>query len=127
MAHNGAEIVNQARTWLGTPWREGGTAKGPAGGVDCSNLVNLSYAAAGYTYPYAATSQFPPDGYFSIVGATDVEEGDVVLFAGHMGILAEDDGKDIISAQGSHNKPGIVQVGQIAWFGPVKGYYRWAR
>ena len=130
MKFDSDKVLTEARAWLGTPWKEGGSAKGSSGGVDCSHLVNLAYKAAGYSYPYASTSQFPPSGYFKKVDESDAEEGDVVLFKEHMGILALDDSNsnnDLISAQGSAKKPGVVQHGEIKWFLSLQGYYRWAR
>lgn len=41
------EIVAEARTWLGTPYRHAQRAKGSAGGVDCLNLVAGVFQALG--------------------------------------------------------------------------------
>jgi cell wall-associated NlpC family hydrolase len=32
-------VVAEARTWIGTPYRHMGRAKGPEGGVDCAQLI----------------------------------------------------------------------------------------
>lgn len=41
-------VLNEARSWLGTPWREGGScAKGAGGGVDCSRFVWAVFHAVG--------------------------------------------------------------------------------
>jgi len=34
-----AQIVAEARTWIGTPWHHQGRLKGPGGGVDCVGLL----------------------------------------------------------------------------------------
>lgn len=120
-------VVSEAKTWIGTPYQEGGTKKGDNGGVDCSHLVHLVYGAVGCDYPYTPTAAFPPLGYFTQLDESEVEDGDVVLFSGHMGILVEEGDNDLISAQGSPSKKGVVRFGQSSWFGAAKGYYRWAR
>ena len=127
MSRIGGSVVSEAKTWIGTPYQEGGTSKGSNGGVDCSHLVHLVYGAVGCNYPYTPTRNFPPPGYFKQVDESDLEEGDVVLFSGHMGIHADQNDDDLISAQGSPTKKGSVRFGQSAWFGSVKGCYRWAR
>lgn len=127
MSIKGDSIVSEAKTWIGTPYQEGGTKKGSTGGVDCSHLVHLVYSAVDNNYPYTPTGNFPPAGYFTQVDVSNVEDGDVVLFSGHMGILAEEGDNNLISAQGSPTKKGTVRFGQSVWFGAVKGYYRWAR
>lgn len=41
-------ILKEANSWIGTPWREGGScAKGKSGGVDCSRFVLSVFAASG--------------------------------------------------------------------------------
>ncbi|MGH7075553.1 MAG: NlpC/P60 family protein [Stellaceae bacterium] len=40
-------IVAEARSWIGTPYRHMGRAKGAGGGVDCAQLVYLVYRASG--------------------------------------------------------------------------------
>jgi cell wall-associated NlpC family hydrolase len=122
------KVVEQATTWLGTPYKTGGTVKGPNGGVDCSHNVHLVYKDAGYEYPYSPTNTFPPAGYFVSIDREDAKEGDILLFEGHMGIVATnpaDGSTDIISAQGSPTKPGKVQYGKSEWFGALKGAYHW--
>ena len=49
-------ILFEAESWIGTPWREGGSCvKGPGGGVDCSRYVLAVFNACGlcdmYTVP----------------------------------------------------------------------------
>jgi cell wall-associated NlpC family hydrolase len=49
-------ILSEAESWIGTPWREGGSCvKGPGGGVDCSRYVLAVFNACGlcdmYTVP----------------------------------------------------------------------------
>ena len=121
----GDRVIRVAQSWLGTPYRRGSENKGPDGGVDCSHLVHSVYREAGLDYPYVDSHAFPPPGYFvKLPDNAQGEEGDVVLFAGHMGILLSKE--LVISAQGSPSKPGKVQVGSDDWFGKKLGVFRWA-
>lgn len=47
-------MVAQALTWLGTPYHYGGTSRR---GIDCSSLVQHSFAACGYSLPRTAAQQ----------------------------------------------------------------------
>jgi cell wall-associated NlpC family hydrolase len=41
-------ILNEAHSWVGTPWRAGGScARGKNGGVDCSRFVMSVFSASG--------------------------------------------------------------------------------
>jgi len=51
----GAEVVAQARTWLGVPYLYGGTTRR---GVDCSGLVMEVFAALGITVPRTSEEQW---------------------------------------------------------------------
>jgi cell wall-associated NlpC family hydrolase len=96
--------------------------------VDCSHLVHAIYKEAGLGYPYADTHSFPPSGYFvKLPQGVQAQDGDVVLFSGHMGIFVGGHDGEIISAQGSTSKPGKVQYGEAEWFGAKVGVFRWAR
>lgn len=113
----GQRIVEEANGWLGTKYLSGGNTKQ---GVDCSHLVSAVYDQAGFPYSYRMTSNFPPPDNFKKV--TSPQEGDIVLYSGHMGIYTA--GK-IISAQGTPQKPDQVRIGELSWFSTMKGYYRY--
>jgi len=117
-AQEGMVIVQKATGWLGVPYYWGGASR--LSGIDCSHLVNVVYGEADFSYPYVMTSGFPPPEKFKRVNVP--QDGDVVLFSGHMGIYS---GGKIINAQGTKNKPDKVRIGEISWFGSVKGYYRY--
>ena len=110
----GFQIVQEAPTHLGVPYKLGGKSRA---GLDCSGLVWLVHQNVGCEYSYRSTSHFRALNEFEEVGAP--EDGDVVLFNGHMGIY---DGGMLISAQSG---AGRVSKGQIGWFGAVVGYFRW--
>jgi cell wall-associated NlpC family hydrolase len=67
-------LVEQAMTYLGTPYRRGGTSRR---GVDCSGLVGAVYAQQGLEVPRTAAEQF---GEGVPVGETDLRPGDLVFF-----------------------------------------------
>jgi cell wall-associated NlpC family hydrolase len=85
-------VIGEARSWIGTPYRHMGRAKGPRGGVDCAQLVWAVFHNVGLT-PFLALEPYPRDfmlhqgieRYLAIVldRAREVEEplpGDVVLY-----------------------------------------------
>lgn len=55
-----AAVVAEARSWIGTPYRHMGRAKGPRGGVDCAQLVWCVFHACDLT-PDMALEPYPPD------------------------------------------------------------------
>lgn len=55
-----AAVVAEARSWIGTPYRHMGRAKGPSGGVDCAQLVWAVFHRCGLT-PFMALEPYPPD------------------------------------------------------------------
>ena len=113
----GISVVKKAKGWLGVPYKEGGFSRK---GIDCSHLVCIVYEEAELNYPYATSATFGSSQCFEKI-KTAPQEGDVILFHGHMGIYTE--GK-VISAQSGEGK---VTLGEIKWFGPVKGYYRYKK
>ena len=113
----GKAVVEKAKGWLGVPYEEGGSSRK---GIDCSHFVCIVYEEAGLSYPYTPSGNFGSSQCFERV-KKGPQEGDIILFRGHMGIYTE--GK-VISAQSGEGK---VTLGEIKWFGPVKGYYRYIK
>lgn len=80
------DIIAHSYTYLGTPYRYGGTGYS---GIDCSGFTMKVFGAFGYSLPHGATSQ-----YYMCRGVTTEERapGDLVFFAtggsgiGHVGI-----------------------------------------
>ena len=67
-------LVEQAMTYLGTPYRRGGTSRR---GVDCSGLVGAVYGEQGLDLPRTAAQQFAEG---VAVPASDLRPGDLVFF-----------------------------------------------
>ncbi|SMD32264.1 NlpC/P60 family protein [Reichenbachiella faecimaris] len=68
------KVIDTAYTYKGTPYRYGGTSKA---GIDCSALMQNSYARAGYQIPRTAKSQSK---YGKKVGWGGIKQGDIVFF-----------------------------------------------
>jgi cell wall-associated NlpC family hydrolase len=84
-------LVEQAMTYLGTPYRRGGTSRR---GLDCSGLVGAVYGQQGVDMPRTAVQQF---GEGSAVALGDLRPGDLVFFRdtykrgiSHVGIYVGD-------------------------------------
>lgn len=95
----GNEIVEYAKTFIGTPYVYGGTSPS---GFDCSGFVYYIYKNFGVTLNRVANDQ-SKNGY--IVEKSDLQPGDIVLFSRtldgyitHVGIYVGD-GKFIHSPQ----------------------------
>jgi cell wall-associated NlpC family hydrolase len=84
-------LVEQAMTYLGTPYRRGGTSRR---GLDCSGLVGAVYGEEGLGMPRTALQQF---GEGVPVAERDLRPGDLVFFRdtykrgiSHVGIFIGD-------------------------------------
>jgi cell wall-associated NlpC family hydrolase len=84
-------LVEQAMTYLGTPYRLGGTSRR---GLDCSGLVGAVYGGQGLGMPRTAAEQFAEG---VPVAAGDLRPGDLVFFRdtykrgiSHVGIFVGD-------------------------------------
>jgi cell wall-associated NlpC family hydrolase len=67
-------LVEHAMSYLGTPYRRGGSSRR---GVDCSGLVDAVYGQAGLELPRTAAEQFAKG---EEVAANDLQPGDLVFF-----------------------------------------------
>ncbi|MDW3210091.1 MAG: C40 family peptidase [Reichenbachiella sp.] len=67
-------VVDAAYTYTGTPYKYGGTSKS---GIDCSALMQNSYAQAGYSIPRTAKAQSK---FGKKVGWNSIRQGDIVFF-----------------------------------------------
>lgn len=73
-----------ARAFLGSPYLWGGRT---SAGLDCSALVQLSFAAAGVALP-RDTNQQQKYLQADVGHPDDLESGDLVFFPGHVGIFS---------------------------------------
>ena len=89
------KIVEEAYTWLGTPYKYAGEEKGK--GADCSGMVMMVYkTATGEKIPRNSAKQAE---YCTRIDASDVSTGDLVFFAtgkdpnrvSHVGIVLDDE------------------------------------
>lgn len=89
------KIVEEAMTWLGTPYEYAKSDKGR--GTDCSGMVMMVYAeAANCKIPRNSAKQAD---YCNTISAKDVKAGDLVFFAtgknpdivSHVGIMIDND------------------------------------
>lgn len=83
----GADVVADAKRYLGVPYRYGGTD--PATGLDCSALVQRAYGDVGITLP--RTSQQQANQGRPVPSLAQAQPGDLVCFgdpATHIGIYA---------------------------------------
>lgn len=55
-----AEVVAEAKSWIGTPYRPAQRVKGPKGGVDCLTFVAEVYEQVGIL-PHYEAPYYPPD------------------------------------------------------------------
>ncbi|KAK9763748.1 hypothetical protein K7432_009309 [Basidiobolus ranarum] len=121
-----SDICSEANKWIGVAYQLGGNTKS---GVDCSHLVHQVFKGCNKSYNYTTTGAWPPK-EFRVIPKSDVQPGDVVKFAGHVGIMISQN--EMISAEsGSQNNPGAVKkssVGPNTYWGKtatVGNYYRY--
>lgn len=76
-----ASLLAFARSFLGLPYLWGGTT---CWGLDCSGLVQLSYAVHGVQLPRDADQQQAATE--PVAKVADLQAGDLVFFPGHVGI-----------------------------------------
>ena len=100
-----ASVIEAARSYQGTPYLFGGTTRL---GLDCSGLLQLSFAEAGVSIPRSSNEQAV---WGDPVKTTDLHPGDLVFFGAapgsrtitHVGMVTvvDGDGVDFIHASTS--------------------------
>lgn len=108
----GGRAVAAARTYLGVPYRWGGTSRG---GLDCSGLTSLALRAAGHRPPRTARAQ---EAWATRITAAQARPGDLVFYytpTSHVGLYLGD-GK-MIHASRPGTTVSIVDVWSGARYG----------
>ncbi len=90
------KVVQAASTYLGTPYRLGGTTRN---GIDCSALMQASFKAGGVSLPRTADAQATEG---QKINRKEVRPGDVLFFdtmkrgrVGHAGLVVGVQGSEI--------------------------------
>ncbi len=73
------KAIATARTYIGTPYKYGGTTKK---GIDCSGLMCTSYKSANVNLPRTSSAQSQ---YGKVVKMNDLQPGDLVFFSARKG------------------------------------------
>jgi NlpC/P60 family len=92
---------------------------------DCSHLVHAIYDRAGFSYPYASSSDlYRGNDHFQRV--THAQPGDLVVWSGHVGIVVNPARRAFFSALG--DGPGIDAYDAQYWRqrGPAR-FYRYLK
>ena len=84
--NNKQDVAAMARMMLGAPYLWGGRS---FGGVDCSGLAQICYAAAGAALPRDSGLQF--DFLKQAVDEKNRQTGDLVFWAGHVAMVLDND------------------------------------
>ncbi|HTE02123.1 MAG TPA: NlpC/P60 family protein [Mucilaginibacter sp.] len=119
--------------------------------LDCSHFVQRAYQQAGMSYPYMSSAAFGNEKnnkYFAFVGknlsSKDLQDGDVIVFGGHMGIWDPQGCNQItipllgataecarlknnapfLSSRGDDTRDVGVEYGRTQWWGDYK-VFRW--
>ena len=71
---DGREVVREAKRYIGTPYRMGGTT---TNGLDCSGLVSTVYGKFGIAVPRTSREQA---GFGQKIGRSELKPGDLVFF-----------------------------------------------
>jgi cell wall-associated NlpC family hydrolase len=96
------EIVTEAKTWQGTPYRYSGDSRN---GIDCSHFVFLIYRKALPGFDYRIAREYLSDQNF--VEATPPAAGDLIVFpsyrgsSDHVGIVTDPQALKFIGSQTS--------------------------
>lgn len=105
------KIISKARSYIGTPYRWGGTSEN---GFDCSGLIQTVFASAGINVPRTAAQQGKSG---DKINFNDVQKGDIIQFASnaspsgkHIGLVSKiDSNGQIYIIDAANKKSGVVE------------------
>mgnify|MGYP005812823463 CR=1 FL=1 len=111
------KVISTARTFLGTPYKYGGTTRS---GMDCSGLLLNSFRSVNVTLPRSSEAQSKIGK--EIKKMNDLEPGDLVFFATgkskntvtHVGLVTDVKSKDNIKFIHSSSSLGVVETNLFA-------------
>ncbi|MBF7097684.1 C40 family peptidase [Alkalibacter mobilis] len=103
----GNAIVSEAKKYIGTPYRYGGST--PAG-FDCSGFTSYVYRQVGISIPRTSYSQRYVGGY---VAKNNLKPGDLVAFSGHVGIYVG--GGNFIHSPSPGKRVEITSLNSAYW------------
>ena len=125
IAETAADAVQVAEQFAFVPYLWGGKTQA---GLDCSGLVQMSFAAAGRPVPRDSDMLEQSLGSPLLINDLDgLERGDLVFWKGHVGIML--DSARLIHANGYHMTTVIEPLGEAVeriagLFGPVTSFRR---
>ncbi len=114
------EILKIASNWRHTVYKWGGDSHA---GIDCSHFVWEVLKAAGHPgAPYLTTHGIPGSHVYSHV--TSPQDGDIILFDGHMGLVIDATHKIFVGAQ-SHGVDEASYAPGAYWGKRSHTFYRY--
>lgn len=116
------DIHQIARSWKHTPYLWGGDSNH---GIDCSHFVWEVLKASGHpSAPYLTTGGIPGSHVWTAVAGVP-QDGDIILFDGHVGIVIDSTHKRFIGAQ-SHGVDEASYAPGSYWGNRHHRFYRYA-